>query len=124
MKYEVKLTKGKRRGGAEMEAQIIRQEKLMIDVKRKKDGMARGFGKVIGYTVGIIGIIFSCLLFATIIGIFPGITLFFGSLGIIYLSSGKQQVKCPNCQKRQPIVKGVENFKCSKCQNLTIINWK
>jgi hypothetical protein len=124
MKYEVKLTKGKRRGGTEMEAQIIRQEKLMIDVKRKKDGMARGFGKVVGYTVGIIGIIFSCLLFATIIGIFPGITLFFGSLGIIYLSSGKQQVACPNCQKRQPVVKGVENFKCSKCQNLTIINWK
>jgi hypothetical protein len=107
-----------------MEAQIIRQEKLMIDVKRKKDGMARGFGKVIGYTIGITGIIFSCLLFATIIGIFPGITLFFGSLGIIYLSSGKQQVSCPNCQKRQPVVKGVENFKCSKCQNLTIINWK
>jgi hypothetical protein len=124
MKHEVKLTKGKRRGGTEMEAQIIRQEKLMIDVKRKKDGMARGFGKVVGYTIGIIGIIFSCLLFATIIGIFPGITLFFGSLGIIYLSSGKQQVVCPNCQKRQPVVKGVENFKCSKCQNLTIINWK
>jgi hypothetical protein len=107
-----------------MEAQIIRQEKLMIDVKRKKDGMARGFGKVIGYTIGIIGIIISCLLFATIIGIFPGITLFFGSLGIIYLSSGKQQVACPNCQKRQPVVKGVENFKCSKCQNLTVVNWK
>jgi hypothetical protein len=107
-----------------MEAQVIGQQKLVIDVKRKKDGMARGFGKVIGYTVGIIGMIFSCLLFATIIGIFPGITLFFGSLGIIYVSSGKQQVKCPHCQKRQPVVKGVENFKCSKCQNLTVVNWK
>jgi LSD1 subclass zinc finger protein len=107
-----------------MEVQVIGQEKLMIDVKRKKDGMARGFGKVIGYTIGIIGIIFSGLLFATIIGIFPGITLFFGSLGIIYLSSGKQQVTCPSCKKRQPVVKGVENFKCSKCQNLTIVNWK
>lgn len=107
-----------------MEAQIIGQEKLAIDVVRKKDGMARGFGKVLGYTVGIIGIIFSCLLFATIIGIFPGIALFFGSLGIIYLASGKQQVKCPHCQKRQPIVKGVENFTCSKCRNFTAVNWK
>lgn len=107
-----------------MEAKVIGNERLVIDVVRKKDGMARGVGKCIGYTIGIFGIILSGLLFVTIIGIFPAITVFFGSLGIIYLSSGKQQVKCPHCQKRQPVVKGVENFNCSKCQNLTVVNWK
>lgn len=107
-----------------MEAQVIGSEKLSIDVERKKDGMARGIGKWLGYLIGITGILFSGVLFITIIGIFPAIGLFFGSLGVIYLASGKQQVKCPHCKKRQPIVKGVENFKCSKCQNLTVVNWK
>lgn len=107
-----------------METQIIGQEKLAIEVARKKDGAARGIGKVLGYTFGVFGMLLSGALFVTIIGIFPAITLFFASLGLIYLASGKQQVACPHCHKRQPVVKGVENFTCSKCQNLTVINWR
>ncbi|MFJ5716512.1 transposase zinc-binding domain-containing protein [Neobacillus sp. NPDC093127] len=65
----------------------------------------------------------SGLLFLTIIGIFPAIGLFFTSLGLIYVAQGKEQVACPHCKKKQPVLKSSENFTCPKCQKLTVINW-
>ncbi|MBW3113475.1 hypothetical protein KYJ26_16600 [Bacillus sp. MCCB 382] len=102
----------------------IGENRLMIDVEKKRSGFGRGIGKVFAFTLGGIGIFTSALLFLTIIGILPAIGLFFMSLGIIYLALGKQQVKCPHCAKKQPVLQTAENFTCAKCQQLTVINWK
>jgi hypothetical protein len=106
-----------------IKTQVISSETLAINVERKNSGFAKGFGKLLAFTIGGFGIFCSALLFITIIGILPAIGLFFMSLGIIYLGLGKQQVKCPHCKKRQPVLKTAENFSCPKCKNLTVINW-
>lgn len=101
----------------------ISDETLAIDVVKKKSGMAKGFGKVVAFTVGGFGILCSSLLFLTIIGILPAIGLFFISLGVIYTAIGKQQIACPHCAKKQPVLQTAENFTCAKCRQLTVINW-
>jgi hypothetical protein len=103
--------------------QVIDSETVVLTVKRKKSSLAKGFGKLIAFIIGGTGILFSALLFITIIGILPAIGLFFMSLGIIYLGLGKQRVKCPHCQKKQPVVNTAENFSCPKCRKLTVLNW-
>jgi hypothetical protein len=103
--------------------EVISGETLAIDIRRKKDGAARGIGKFFAFLFGGFGIIISCLLFVTIIGILPAIGIFYMSIGLIYVALGKQAVKCPHCQKRQPVLKTAENFTCPKCRRLTVINW-
>jgi len=106
------------------EARIINGETRVIEVERKK-GSAMGFvGRMIGFIVGGFGVLISCILFVTIIGILPAIGLFGMSLGIIYAALGKQKVACPHCGKKSPVIKTAENFTCSKCRQLTVIDWK
>jgi hypothetical protein len=104
--------------------EVIGGDTIAITVERKKDGAARGLGKIFAFTFGGLGILTSSLLFLTIIGIIPAIGLFFMSLGLIYVALGKQQVKCPHCNKRQPVLKTAENLSCPKCRKLTVINWQ
>lgn len=106
------------------EVSVITNEKLAIEIERKKSGFASGVGRIFAFVIGGFGVLISLLLFATIIGILPGIGLFFMSTGIIYLGLGKQQVACPHCKKKQPVLKTAENFNCPKCKNFTVINWK
>jgi hypothetical protein len=106
------------------ETKIIGGETRAIDVVKKKSGFASGIGKLFAFTIGGFGILLSALLFITIIGILPAIGLFFVSLGIIYLAMGKQQVACPHCKKKQPVLQTAENITCPKCRQLTVINWK
>jgi hypothetical protein len=108
----------------EMTSPAINNETKIINIKRKKSSLASGVGKFFAFSIGGFGILCSALLFITIIGILPAIGLFFMSIGLIYVALGKQQVKCPNCSKRQPILKTAENFKCPKCQKLTVVNWE
>jgi hypothetical protein len=103
---------------------VITNNTLIIDVTRKKNSFASGFGKLFAFTIGGFGIVLSSLLFLTIIGIIPSIGLFFMSLGLIYLALGKQQVSCPHCKKKQPVLKTAENFTCHKCKSLMVLNWK
>jgi hypothetical protein len=95
-----------------------------LTLTRKKSSFANGLGKLFAFTIGGFGILLSAFLFLTIIGIFPGIGLFFTSLGLIYLALGKQQVSCPHCKKKQPVLKSAENFTCHKCKSLTVLNWE
>ncbi|MED3649938.1 hypothetical protein [Heyndrickxia sporothermodurans] len=104
--------------------EAISNQTLIIDVEKKRSGFAKGFGRIIAYTIGGFGILLASLLCLTIIGIFPGIGLFFMSIGLIYLAKGKQQVACPHCKKKQPVIQTAENFTCPKCRQLTVINWK
>lgn len=103
---------------------ISTHETLVIEVERKK-GSALGFiGRMFGLFVGGLGVIFSAILFVTIIGILPAIGLFGISIGIIYAALGKQKVDCPHCKRKSHVIKTAENFTCPKCRQLTIINWK
>jgi hypothetical protein len=104
-------------------SKVIGGDTVVLDVEKKRSGFGRGIGKLIAFTFGGLGIFTSALLFLTIIGILPAIGLFFISLGIIYLALGKQQVKCPHCAKKQPVLQTAENFTCPKCRQLTVINW-
>lgn len=106
-----------------MESTVLSNETLVVSIKRKKSGLAKGFGRLIAYIIGGFGVLISCILFVTIIGILPGIGLFFMSIGLIYVAKGKQQVACPHCKKKQPVLQTSENFTCTKCRKLTVINW-
>lgn len=103
---------------------VIGGETIAIDVEKKRGGFTQGIGKLFGFTVGGLGILFGALLAATIIGALIGLPMMFVSLGIIYLALGKQQVKCPHCAKKQPVLQKAENFTCAKCRQLTVLNWK
>lgn len=109
-------------GGYKTEA--VSGNTVAIEVTRKNSGFARGIGKLFAFVIGGIGVLVSALLFVTIIGILPGIGLFFTSLGIIALGLGKQQVACPHCKRKQTVLKTALNFTCAKCRQLTVINWK
>jgi len=99
-------------------------ELSIMEVERKK-GSAAGFvGRLFAFTIGGFGILISCLLFVTIIGILPSIGLFGISLGIIYAAMGKQKVACPYCGKKAHVMKHAENLSCSKCRQHTVIDWK
>jgi hypothetical protein len=104
--------------------EIVSEETLSIDIAKKRGGFTKGIGKVIAFTLGGIGILFGVILTATIIGALIGLPMMFVSVGVIYLALGKQQVKCPHCEKKQPVLQTAENFTCAKCRQLTIINWK
>jgi len=101
---------------------VLTGDTIAIDVKKKRSGWAKGTGRLVAYTVGGFGILISCILFVTIIGILPAIGLFFMSLGIIYAAIGKQRVECPHCHKKQPVLQTAENFTCAKCRKLTVLN--
>lgn len=105
------------------EARVITNETLVIDVVKKKSSAFKWIGKIIAFVIGGIGLIFSSLLFLTIIGIPIAVGFFFMSLTIFMMGFGKQKVECPHCKKKNFVLQTVENFTCSKCKNLSIINW-
>jgi hypothetical protein len=109
---------------AEVKTAVLSEETLVIDVVRNKSGMGRGVGKFFAYIIGGTGILLSSILFLTIIGIPIAFGLFFLSIGLIYLAQGRQQVACPHCKKKQPVLQTAENMVCPKCRKITVIDWK
>lgn len=95
-----------------------------LDVVRKKSSLAGRFGRVIAFSMGGFGILLGGLLCLTIIGILPGFFMMMGGMGMIAASLGYQDVKCPACQKKQTVLKTAEDFKCKRCNQPTILNWK
>ena len=99
-------------------------ELSLIEVERKKSSAVGFIGRLFAFTIGGFGVLVSCLLFVTIIGIIPAIGLFGISIGIIYAALGKQNVACPQCKRKVHVIKTAENFTCPKCRQITAINWK
>lgn len=102
---------------------VVSGDTIAIDVERKKSSFASGFGRVIGFTIGGLGIFLGALLCITIIGALIGFPMMIVSVGIIYMALGKQKLACPHCAKKQPVVKTAMNFTCAKCKQLTVVNW-
>ncbi|WP_332606884.1 hypothetical protein [Bacillus spizizenii] len=94
---------------------------IEVVMKRSKTGWAR---KLIFFPMAAFGFLGGALLCLTIVGIIPGFFIMAGSVGLVMAGLNYRQVKCPNCKKKNYVVSAVEDFKCSRCGNPTIIEWK
>lgn len=102
------------------EAQTVSFETLHV---KRKTGYTQGFGRIVAFTIGSIGMFVGAILFLTIIGIIPGFFVMLGALGFFALAVGKQDVKCPHCKKRQTVLQRAEDFECPRCKNTVLIDW-
>ncbi|AQY39384.1 hypothetical protein P4V72_18230 [Bacillus thuringiensis] len=99
-------------------------ETFIIELQEKKSSTANQLKRVIYFLIGSFGLLISVVLCFTIIGILSGLGLAFFSALFIYSALGKQLVKCPNCNKKQPVVHKAEGFVCRRCNKRTLIEWK
>ncbi|MBT2577524.1 hypothetical protein J7E43_08895 [Bacillus sp. ISL-8] len=99
-------------------------ETFIIELEEKKSSTGNQLKRVIFFLIGAFGLLISVVLFFTIIGILPGLGLAFLSTLFIYSALGKQLVKCPNCNKKQPVVHKAEGFLCRRCNKRTLVEWK
>ncbi|AFL46410.1 TPA: hypothetical protein ACR3Z0_006455 [Bacillus thuringiensis] len=99
-------------------------ESFIIELEEKKSSTANQLKRVIYFLIGSFGLLISVVLCFTIIGILPGLGLTFFSALFIYSALGKQLVKCPNCNKKQPVVHKAEGFVCRRCNKRTLVEWK
>ncbi|MCU5491196.1 hypothetical protein NST86_22825 [Bacillus sp. FSL L8-0199] len=98
-------------------------ETFIIELEEKKSSTGNQLKRLIYLSIGILGLLISVALFFTIIGILPGIGLAFFSVIFMYKAMGKQFVKCPSCNKKQPVVHKAEAFICHRCNKRTLIEW-
>lgn len=103
------------------EAQTVQFATLNV---KRKTGYTQGFGRIVAFTIGSIGMFVGVALFFTIIGIIPGFFVMLGALGFFALAVGKQDVKCPHCKKRQTVLQRAEDFECQRCKNTVLIEWE
>lgn len=99
-------------------------ETFIIELEEKKSSTSNQLKRSIYFSIGLIGLLISAVLFLTIIGILPAIGLAFFSVAFMYKAMGKQIVKCPNCTKKQPVVHNTEGFICRRCNKRTLVEWK
>lgn len=108
-----------------MEARkTVAGDTFIVELTRKKRGFFNYFFRVISFCFGLCGALLSIVLMFTIIGIIPGIMMMMGSVFFMALGLGYESAICPNCGKKQVVQKHAENFTCSKCKKLTVIEWK
>lgn len=95
-----------------------------VVLKRKKDGIVGLFARSLAVMVGVTLTIVGALLVMTIIGILPGIGLcMFGILITVGGLKNTQQTKCPHCKKDVNVQKDAEDFRCPRCEKVSILNW-
>lgn len=99
-------------------------QSFIIEVEKKKSSNVNIFARSTSILLGIGLFIVAVLLSITVIGLLLGIPLLIVSIAFIAAGLGYQQIKCPNCNRKQTVRKGSGNFLCGKCKKNTLIDWK
>ncbi|MEC0709220.1 hypothetical protein P8881_16920 [Bacillus haynesii] len=94
---------------------------IQIEIKKSKTGWIR---KLFFFPAAVFGFLMGLVLCVTIIGIIPGFFMITGSVGLFVAGLNYQQVTCPHCKKQKYVVSQAEDFKCTRCNNATIIEWE